>query len=65
MTCFLARDDEMRNIEDALYLSGDTGKTMWEVSRQVNIYLFAQNEWAYETVEYLFRYPSPASFCLP
>ena len=47
---FFARDDDLRNLDEAIRIAGEA-KEVWKGCRQVSLYVFAQNDTAYRAME--------------
>lgn len=47
---FFAREEELRNLDDAIHLTGEA-KTVWRKCRRAAMYVYAQNDAAPQVME--------------
>lgn len=55
---YFARDDELRNLDDAIRIASEA-KAAWGSCKQVSLYVFAQNDTAYRAMEQIHSQMEP------
>ena len=54
VTYFLAREEDMRNLDDAIYLAGTHGSRQWSDCRHASVYVYAQSDMTPEILERIY-----------